>query len=107
MDFAIPMYQRVKIKENKKRDKYLDLARELKNLWNMKMIVIPNVIGVLGTLSKVLVKRLENLEIRGQVKTIQTTLLRLARRREEPWRLAVTQTPVKDYHLMLVWKFAQ
>ena len=32
MDFTVPADHRVKLKENKKRDKYLDLARELKNL---------------------------------------------------------------------------
>ena len=30
MDFAIPLGHRVKFKENEKKDKYLDLARELK-----------------------------------------------------------------------------
>ena len=30
MDFAVPADPRVKLKENEKRDKYLDLARELK-----------------------------------------------------------------------------
>ena len=30
MDFAVPADHRVKLKENEKRDKYLDLARELK-----------------------------------------------------------------------------
>ena len=29
------------IKEGEKRDKYLDLARELKRLWNMIVTVIP------------------------------------------------------------------
>ena len=32
VDFAILADQRMKIKENKKKDKYLDLARELKRL---------------------------------------------------------------------------
>ena len=46
----------------------------------MKVTVIPLIIGLLGTISKVLVKGLEDLEIRGQVETIQTTaLLRPAR----------------------------
>ena len=37
MDFAIPADHRVKLKKkSKKRNKYLDLARELKKkLWNM------------------------------------------------------------------------
>ena len=39
---------KVKLKENEKKDKYLDLARELKKQWNMKVTVIPIVIGTLG-----------------------------------------------------------
>ena len=50
-------------------DKYLDLARELKKLWNM--MVIPIVTAVVG---KVLIG-LEGFEIRGRIKTIQTTAL--------------------------------
>ena len=38
MDFAILADNRVKIKENERRDKYLDLAGELKKLWNMKVL---------------------------------------------------------------------
>ena len=30
MDFTIPVDHRIKLKENEKKDKYLDLARELK-----------------------------------------------------------------------------
>ena len=38
----------MKIKDNETRDKYLDLARELKkNLWNIRVMLIPIVIGVL------------------------------------------------------------
>ena len=43
----------IKLKECEKRDKYLDLARELKKLWNMKVTVIPIVIGAFGTVTKV------------------------------------------------------
>ena len=28
-------------------DKYLDLARELKKLWNMKVIILPIIVGTL------------------------------------------------------------
>ena len=55
VDFAFPMDHRVKLKESKKSDKYLDLARELKKLWNMKVTVIPIVIGTLSTITKRLV----------------------------------------------------
>ena len=58
-----------------------NLIREVKKkLWDMKVTEIPIVICVLGTIPKGLVKRLDDLEIREQVETIQTTaLLRLAR----------------------------
>ena len=41
----------------------------------MKMTVIPIVIGVHGAIPESLVRGLEDLEIRGQVKTIQTIAL--------------------------------
>ena len=65
MNFVILTNHRVKLKEGKKVDKYLELARELKKLWNMKVTVIPIVIGMPGTVAKGLVQRLEDLEIRG------------------------------------------
>ena len=75
MDFAVLTDHRVKLKEREKKDKYLDLARELKQMWNMKVTVIPILIGALGTVTKELVWELEDLEIRGWVETIQTTAL--------------------------------
>ena len=63
MDFVVPVDYGVKIKENKKRNKYLDLTRELKKLWNVKVTVIPIVIDTLGVTNKGLVKELEELEI--------------------------------------------
>ena len=54
MNFSVPVYHWVKIKENKKGGKYLDLARES--------------------------KKLVELEIRGKSEILQTTtLLRLTK----------------------------
>ena len=65
---------------NNNKDKYLDLARELKKLWNMKVMIVPIVIGALDTVTKGLLKGLEDLEVSGRVDTIQmTALLRTAR----------------------------
>ena len=58
------------MKESEKRDKYLNLAKELKKLWNIKMMMIPIVIGALGTVTKGLLKEPEDLEIRERVETI-------------------------------------
>ena len=50
VDFAVPADHRVKMKESEKINKYLDLARELRTLWNMRVKVVPIVIGALGTI---------------------------------------------------------
>ena len=39
----------------------------------MRVTVIPIVVGALGSVPKGLVKKQEELEIRGRIKTIQTT----------------------------------
>ena len=80
VDFAIMADYRIKLKECEKKDKYLDLARELKKLGNMQVTIIPIVIGAFGTVTKGLLKGVEDLEVGGRVETIQTTaLLRTAR----------------------------
>ena len=60
MDFAIPADHRVKLKENKEIDKYLDLARELKKNWTMRVTVIPIAVGVLVTVLQGLEKKKTN-----------------------------------------------
>ena len=82
VDFAVPADHRAKLKGNEKKDKYQNLARELKKqqLWNMKVTFIPIVFSALGTVTEGLLKELEDLEIKGLVGTIQATaLLRSAR----------------------------
>ena len=80
VDFAVPAEHRINLKETEKKDKYFDLARELKKLWNMKVTIVPIVIGALGTVTNGLLNGLEDLEVGGQVETIQTTaLLRTAK----------------------------
>ena len=75
VNFAVPADHRIKLKECEKKDKYLDLARELKKLRNMQVIIIPIVIGAFGTVTKGLLKGLEDLGVGGRVVTIQTTAL--------------------------------
>ena len=68
-----PLDHIVKVKECKKRDKYRYLAREPRKLWNLKVTVIPVVIGALGGVTKGLVQRLEYLENRRRVENGQNT----------------------------------
>ena len=80
VNFFVPADHRIKPKECEKKDKYLDLARELKTLWNMQVTIIPIVIGAFGIVTKGLLKGLLDLEVGGRMETIQTTtLLRTAR----------------------------
>ena len=65
VDFAVPADHRIKLRECEKKDKYLDFARELKNLWNMQVTIISIVIGVFGTVIKGLLKGLEELVVGG------------------------------------------
>ena len=88
--FAVPADHGIKLKKCEKKDKYLDLASELKKLWNMKVTIIPIVIGAFGTFTKGLLKGLKDLEAGGGWETIQTTALfrtaRILRRVLETWR---------------------
>ena len=88
-DFVLLVDHRIKLKGSEKKDKYLDLTRELKKPWNMKMAIILIVIGAFGTVPKGLLKGLEDLEIRGRVETKQITILlrtaRIPRRVLDTW----------------------
>ena len=107
VNFAVAADHRIKLKECEKKDKYLDLARELKKLWNMQVTFIPIVIGAFGTVTKGLLKGLEDLEVgrtcgdhpnNSIIKNGQNT-------KKSPGdlrRLAVTQTPVKSNRVTLM-----
>ena len=86
VDFVEPADHRIKLKGCEKKDKYFDLVRDLKK---MKVTIIPIVIGAFGTVTKGLLKGLEDLEVGVRVETIQTTALlrttRILRRVLETW----------------------
>ena len=92
VNFTVLADHRIKLKECEKKDKYLDLARELKKPWNMKVTIVPIVIGAFGTITKGLLKNLEDLEANNSIiENSQNTEKSPGNLR----RLAVTQTPVK------------
>ena len=70
MAFAVPTDHRAKKTKTKKQkqneniDKYLDLARKLKKLWKMKVMVIPTIVRVLGAVSKSQEKRWGSRDLR-------------------------------------------
>ena len=110
VDFAVPTDHRIKLKGSEKKDKYLDIARELKKkLWNYEGDNYTNrdlcfwyshqrIINGIGELrgwrtsgGHPIYSIIEN----GQNTEKSPGDLR---------RLAVTQTPVKYHQLKLMWK---
>ena len=47
----------------------------LKELWNMKVTLLPIVIDAFGKVTKALIMRLEDMDVSERVETIQTTAL--------------------------------
>ena len=74
IDFAMPYDTRVGDKEVEKIEKYLDLTRELKKVWNIKVTVVPLVVGALGTPAKALEKRLKTIGIETKITELQKTV---------------------------------
>ena len=75
----------------------------------MKVKIVPIVIGALITITKGLLKGLEDLEFGGRVETIQTTALlraeRILRQVLETWGdLLSLKLQWKNHQLTLMWK---
>ena len=71
IDFASSYDSRVDSEEMEQIEKYQDLVRELKKLWDMKEVVIPIVLGALGTTPKTLQKRMNKIGIETRIGELQ------------------------------------
>ena len=104
LNIGVPTDQRVKLKECEKRDKYMHRAREMKKKqWNMKVTIIPIVIGVLGTIPK-RTGGLGNKRMSGD--NPNYCIIEISQNTERSPRdmriLVVTQTPVRNHQLTLL-----
>ena len=80
IDFAVPGDSRIEEKEKDKIEKYQDLGRELQKIWNVKVKIIPLVVGSLGAIPKQFGNRLKQIGIAvGTAQVQKTVLLRTAR----------------------------
>ncbi len=75
MGFAFPADHRIKFKEIEKRDKYLDIARELKKTMEHEGDGDTNGYWCTWNNPQMIGKRSKDLEIRKQEETILTTAL--------------------------------
>ena len=65
----------VKEKEEGKTDKYMDLTAEVRRQFTVKAVIVPIVLGALGTVPAKLSESLENLEIKDVIGSLQTAVL--------------------------------
>ena len=75
IDFAVPGDNRIEEKEKDKIEKYQDLERELQKIWNVKVKIIPLVVGSLGAIPKQFCNRLKQIGITARTAQVQKTLL--------------------------------
>ena len=73
IDFAVPGDSRIEEKERYKIEKYQDLRRELQKIWNVKVKIIPLVIGSLGAIPKQFGNRLKQIGITVGTAQVQKT----------------------------------
>ena len=74
VDFAVPADQ-IKISQERKTENYQDLKRELQKLWNIKISIVPIVIGALGTIPRSLEKHVDKLNAEVNISQMQIIVL--------------------------------
>ena len=82
IDFAVPGDSRIeedsrssRIEKKDNIEKYQDLGRELQKIWNIKVKIIPLVVGSLGAIPKQFGNRLKQIGITVGTAQIQKTVL--------------------------------
>ena len=103
VDFTFPVDHWLKIKESEKTDKYLDLARGMKNLWNMRVTAIPMVVDALGTVHEGLEKNGETGKSKKNWDHKDVSIPEIDQNTKkspgELRRFTVTLIPLKDHQL--------
>ena len=80
IDFAVPGDSSIEEKEKDKIEKHQDLGRESQKIWNVKVKIIPSVVGSLSAITEQFSNRLKQIGITAGTAQVQkTVLLRTAR----------------------------
>ena len=75
INIAVPGDSKIEEKEKDKIEKYQDLGRELQKIWNVKVKIIPLVVGSLGAIPKQFGNRLKQIGITAGTAQVQKTVL--------------------------------
>ena len=68
---TVPSDRNIALKQTEKKCKYKDLELEIQRMWHMKTVVIPVVVGALGTVKKGMVENIKKVSERANMTEIQ------------------------------------
>ena len=69
--FAVPGDRKIEKKEKEKIGKHQDLRRELQKIWNVRVKIIPLVVGSLGAIPEPFDIRLKETGITAEIEQVQ------------------------------------
>ena len=75
IDFTVPGDSRIEEKEKENIEKYQDLRRELQKIYNVRVKIIPLVVGSLGAIPKQFGNRLKEIGITAEIGQVQKIIL--------------------------------
>ena len=75
VDFVVSGDSSIEEKEKDKKEKFQDLGRELQKIWNVKVKIIPLVVGSLGAIPKQFGNRLKQIGIAAGAAQVQKTIV--------------------------------
>ena len=71
IDMTVPSDRNIALKETEKKSKYKDLELEVQRMWHLKTVLIPVVVGALGTVKKGMVENIQKVSERATMTEIQ------------------------------------
>ena len=80
IDFAVTGDSRIEEKEKDNIAKHQDLERELQKMWNVKVNIIPLLVGSLGTIPKQFGNRLKQIGVTAETAQVLLGTARILRK---------------------------
>ena len=71
IEWTVPSDRNIALKEIERKSKYKDLELEIQKMWHKETLVIPVVVGALGTVKKGMVEDIKKVSERTTVTEIQ------------------------------------
>lgn len=75
VDFSLPQDPRVQERQSEQFEKFQDLAREIKRIWQAELKVITHVVGPIGTIQRAMKANLEEIGMDVGIDQLQKSVL--------------------------------